>query len=37
MIAEVDGVAQNGRIKVTSINIQTTDPAPLVVRLEPLL
>ena len=37
MIAEVDGVSQNGRIKVTNINVQTTYPAPLVSRLEPLL
>ncbi len=37
MIAEVDGVSQNGRIKVTNSTVQTTDPAPLVLRLSPLL
>ncbi len=37
MIAVVDGVSQNGRIKVTNSNVQTTDPAPLVLRLSPLL
>jgi replication factor A1 len=37
VIVEVDGVSQNGRIKVTNINPHTPDPAPLVSRLEPLL
>ncbi|ABN06808.1 nucleic acid binding, OB-fold, tRNA/helicase-type [Methanocorpusculum labreanum Z] len=37
MIAEVDGVSQNGRIKVTNLNVRTTYPAPLVSRLDPLL
>ncbi|WP_319378934.1 hypothetical protein [uncultured Methanocorpusculum sp.] len=37
MTADVEGIMQNGRIKVTNIDIQTPDPAPLVSRLEPLL